>query len=260
MTYRARNIVLAVALAVVAALLTGFYVTNYKRSVQHGEHHVTVLVAAKDITSGTPGEDLHARNFLKSVSVPRRDVVPGAISSPDQVEKLVATQTTYAGEQVSTRRFSSPSNSGVRAQLKGPLRAIAFTGKPTQVLAGTLRTGDHVDVIGNFKVPEDGSNHFSRVILRDLKVLKAPPSPGGAGKLEGNSQELPVMLALTDTQEQKLWWIVNNGDGTQNGWSLALRPQADASDSTEVIEWYKTMILDGLNRFQIRRANNGGLR
>ena len=260
MTYRARNIALAVALAVVAALLTGFYVTNYKRTVQHGEHHVSVLVAAKDISAGTPGEDLRSRHFLKAVSVPRRDVVPGAISSPDQVEKLVATQTTYAGEQVSTRRFSSPSNSGVKAQLKGPLRAVEFTGRPTQVLAGTLKTGDHVDVVGNFKVPEGAQTHFSRVILRDLKVLQAPPTPGATGKLEGSDQELPVMLAVTDTQEQKLWWIVNNGDGTQNGWSLALRPAADASDSTEVIEWYKTLLLDGLNRFQIRRANTGGLR
>ena len=37
MTYRLRNIGIAIALAVVAALLTTFYVTNYKRSVQHGE-------------------------------------------------------------------------------------------------------------------------------------------------------------------------------------------------------------------------------
>jgi hypothetical protein len=45
MTYRVRNIVIAVALAAVAALLTSFYVTSYKRHVQRGEDHVTVLVA-----------------------------------------------------------------------------------------------------------------------------------------------------------------------------------------------------------------------
>ena len=37
MTYRLRNIGIAIVLAVVAALLTTFYVTNYKRSVQHSE-------------------------------------------------------------------------------------------------------------------------------------------------------------------------------------------------------------------------------
>ena len=49
MTYRLRNIGIAIALAVVAALLTTFYVTNYKRSVQHGESKVTVYVASRDI-------------------------------------------------------------------------------------------------------------------------------------------------------------------------------------------------------------------
>ena len=37
MAYRARNILIAVALAAVAALLTSFYVTSYKRHVQRGD-------------------------------------------------------------------------------------------------------------------------------------------------------------------------------------------------------------------------------
>jgi hypothetical protein len=34
MTYRIRNLVVAIGLALVAMMLTLFYVTNYKRSVQ----------------------------------------------------------------------------------------------------------------------------------------------------------------------------------------------------------------------------------
>ncbi len=58
MTYRLRNIGIAIALAVVAALLTTFYVTNYKRSVQHGESKVPVYVASHDIELGTSGSDV----------------------------------------------------------------------------------------------------------------------------------------------------------------------------------------------------------
>jgi Flp pilus assembly protein CpaB len=215
---------------------------------------VSVLVAARDIPAGTSGADLAARHFLNPVSVPRRDVVPGAISDPDQLGKLVATQPTYAGEQVSTRRFSSPSNSGVKAQLKGPLRAVQFSGNGDQVLAGTLKNGDHVDVVANFK-------DFDRVVLRDILVLRAPNGPSKAqSRLEGSSADFPVMLAVTDTQIQKLWYTVNNADGKADGWSLALRPGVNESDSPEVLEWGKTVLLDGLNRYQIRRAANGGLR
>ena len=49
MTYRVRNIGIAVALAVLAAMMISYYVTNYKRHVQHGASDVTVLVATKDI-------------------------------------------------------------------------------------------------------------------------------------------------------------------------------------------------------------------
>jgi Flp pilus assembly protein CpaB len=186
--------------------------------------------------------------------VPRRDVVPGAISNPDQLDKLVAVQPTYAGEQVSTRRFSSPANSGVKAQLKGPLRAVQFSGNSDQVLAGTLKDGDHVDLVADL-------DKFDRVVLRDVLVLRAPDAPSKTGsRLEGSSQQFPVMLAVTDTQIQKLWYTVNNADGKAEGWSLALRPGVNDSDSPEVLEWQKTVLLDGLNRYQLRRALNGGLR
>ncbi|MGE5433886.1 MAG: hypothetical protein ACM3S3_03765, partial [Candidatus Doudnabacteria bacterium] len=122
MTYRVRNIGIAVALAVVAALLTSFYVTNYKRHVQRGEDHVTVLVAKHDIPVGTAGSD--AVGMMSTTEVPRRSVVPGSISSPGEIKSLVASQETFAGEQITTQRFSSVAQTGVEGQLRGSLRAL----------------------------------------------------------------------------------------------------------------------------------------
>ena len=55
MTYRTRNIAIAVGLALVAMLLTLVYVTSYRRSVQHAQATVNVYVAAHDIPAGTAG-------------------------------------------------------------------------------------------------------------------------------------------------------------------------------------------------------------
>ena len=55
MTYRIRNILIAVGLALLAMLLTLFYVTNYKRSVQHSTTGVQIYVAVRDLTAGTAG-------------------------------------------------------------------------------------------------------------------------------------------------------------------------------------------------------------
>jgi pilus assembly protein CpaB len=252
MTYRLRNIGIAIALAVVAALLTTFYVTNYKRSVQHGEQKVPVYVAARDIALGTSGSDVAQGGMLKVEQVPRRAVVPGAISQPNQIDKLVAVEPIYAGEQISTRRFRSVQQQGVQAQLKGNLRAIQVPGSATQVLNGTLKDGDRVDFLGTFLKPETSQNHVSRVVLRNLLVIQAPETNAVESHLSSNPNEgFTVMLAMTDSQAAKFWWVVQNGE-----WTLQLRPVTDPSDSQEGIENSRTVALDGLNARQ--RARAGG--
>src|SRR4249920_2318615 len=189
MTYRIRNIGIAVALAIVAALLTTFYVTNYKRTVQQGEQKVPVYVASHDIGLGTPGSDVAHRNMLRVEHVPRRSVVPGAISQPNQIEKLVAVEPIYAGEQVSTRRFRTSEEQGIRAQLKGNLRAMQVPGSQSQLLGGVLKEGDRVDVVGTWMMPEGLQNHVSRVFLRDLLILQPPDATSVQGKIGSNPNE-----------------------------------------------------------------------
>jgi Flp pilus assembly protein CpaB len=254
MTYRARSIIAAIGLAVLAALFVGFYVTNYKRSVEHSQQHVSVYVAARDIPDGTPGADVASKGYLKQEQVLRQSVVPGAISNPKQIEKLVAGQTTYAGEQISLSRFSNAAVQGVRGFLRGPLRAVQISGDPNQTLAGTLKAGDRVDVVANVKIGSNTTDRReSRIVLRNLRVLKPPPSVDSAARLSnpsgGNS---PVMLAVTDTQVQKLFFVVQNDD-----WTLELRPVVKASDSPESVETLTTIITDGLSSKQLQIARGG---
>ena len=260
MTYRVRNIGIAVALAAVAALLTSFYVTSYKRHVQRGEDQVTVLVAKHDIAEGTPGAE--AARALSSEQVPRRSVVPGAISSRDQIQNLVATQKTFQGEQVSTRRFSPVAERGPRADLKGNLRAMQIQGDVNQTLAGTLRNGDHVDVVATFKyhfANSTSQDNFSatRVVLRDLKVLRAPDGPAPGAKLtNGLQNDFSVMLAVTDQQAQKLNFVTTTTGGNAtsgSGWSLQLRPVVHAADSPESVTTLGTILRDGLSKQQLKR-------
>ena len=65
MTYRVKNITIAVALALVAALLTSFYVTNYQRNVRKDETNVPVWVAARDIPAGTSGAGRSAEGHAR---------------------------------------------------------------------------------------------------------------------------------------------------------------------------------------------------
>jgi Flp pilus assembly protein CpaB len=256
MAYRARNILIAVALAAVAALLTSFYVTSYKRHVQRGEDHVTVLVAKKDIPVGASGADVSGQ--LTSLEVPRRSVVPGAISSADQLAGLVATQPTLQGEQVTTRRFNPRTKVGVRAQLSGTLRAVSLEGDQNQMLAGTVKDGDSVDFVAALKVPGDQDIYFSRVLVRDVKVLQAPAAPPAGSKLTGASNSnFNILLALTDSQAQKIQYLLANAGGTgADRWHLELRPVTHDADSPDHLDSFQSVVTGGLSAAQ--RKTLGG--
>jgi pilus assembly protein CpaB len=255
MTYRARNLFAAIGLAVLAALFVGFYVSNYKRTVEHSQQHVTVFVAARDIPEGTSGADATSKGFLKQEQVLRQSVVPGAISSSKQIGTLVASQAIYAGEQISLTRFSDAATQGIRGVLRGPLRAVQIAGDVNQTLAGTLRVGDRVDIVANVKVGDSSSQlSISRIVLRNIRVLKAPTSTDAGSHLSTTStgSNSPVLLAVSDTQVQKLFYVVKNDD-----WTLELRPVVKATDSPETVETQKTIVLDGLRANQLRIAQGG---
>src|SRR3954453_23327724 len=180
MTERARNIVIAVVLAGVAAVLVGLYVSSYQRHVRSGEEHITVFVATKDIPAGTSGADALSHGMISKNEVVRRAVVPGAITSGDQISALTAAQPIFNGEQITLRRFSQASAQGVHGEIKGTLRAFQVQGDPNQLLAGTIHHGDHVDLVATFKY-KIGDDTFgaTRTVLRNVLVLRA--TQGGSG-------------------------------------------------------------------------------
>jgi len=233
MTYRIRNILIAVGLALVAMMLTLFYVTNYKRSVQKSASNVLVYVAVHDVPAGTSGADIVKSNNLKVETVQRKDVVPGAISNPDQVAGLVASAPLYAGEQVTVRRFSDVAAQGIRSQLKGTMRAVQVAGDPNQLLAGTLQAGDHVDLVANLHLANSAA---TRIVLRDLSVLTGSADT----KLSQSSGSTSVILAVSDTQVQRLFFVLRNAD-----WTLELRPVLNAADSSERIDTLNTVLGGG---------------
>lgn len=236
MTYRIRNILIAIGLALVAMLLTLFYVTNYKRSVQKSTSGVPVYVAVKDLTQGTPGSQIVKEHDLRVETVQQRDVVPGAISSPGDVSGLVLAAPIYAGEQVTLRRFSNVAAQGIRAQLKGTLRAVQIAGDANQLLAGTLQAGDHVDLVANLRTDAQSMQTATKIVLRDLLVL-TPPTDPSLGKVSSTGNSDSAILAVTDTQVQRLFFVMKNAD-----WTLELRPVVGPVDSPDRIDTLNTVL------------------
>ena len=256
MTYRARNILIAVGLAVVAALLTVFYVSNYKSNVRAESETVTVLVAKADIPQGMLGAQVVSQKLLTTQEIPRKAIVNGTISKPEDISGLIAVQPIYIGEQVTARRFGPLEAAGVRDQLRGTYRVMQIKGNDAQILSGVLRPGDHVDFVGSIKFPdESGQKHFSKVVLSDVLVLRTSGEDDAqASVVDPTGGDGWVMLRLTDSQAQKLYFVYANND-----WWLTLRPGLnDATSRSEALISDAVSILgEGLVRSNAKSRLSG---
>jgi hypothetical protein len=117
--------------------------------------------------------------------------------------------------------------------------------------------------VATFKYHRAGSGggdtfYASRVVLRDLKVLRAPEGPAVGSKLtSGLQSNFAVLLAVTDQQAQKLLFTVTQtgtpASANGSGWSLQLRPVLHADDSSESVTTLDSVLRDGLSQSQLTK-------
>ena len=244
---RLRNLALPLALALLAAVLVGIYVVSYRNSVTRGAGLVKVLVAARDIPAGTDGASIAAGGYLASQTVPRRAVAPGSVTSAQPLTSLIAGSEIYKGQQITLRQFAPEAQGGVFAKFSGNERVIVVPGEPSQLLAGTVSDGDRVDVVATTKYHlDDLARAASRVVLRNLLILKAPDGPSSSASVAGQATA-SADIVMTDAQAQTMAWVMKQGD-----WFLALRPTNQPRNSAPTIETIFSFLYGGLPPSQQR--------
>jgi pilus assembly protein CpaB len=237
MTYRTRNIAIAVGLGLTAMVLTLVYVSSYRRSVQHAQATVSVYVAAHDIPARAAGSDLARTHAFKTIMVPRHAVVPGAITNPSQIASLVVAQPLFAGDQVTVKRFANVHAEGIRGQIKGTMRAVQVPGDANQLLAGTLQAGDKIDLVANLRSDPSVQQPETKIVLRNLTVLQAPSQ---TTVVTAGAVAASVILAVSDQQVERLFYVLKNAD-----WTFELRPAFAAKDGPVRVESGMTILHGG---------------
>jgi hypothetical protein len=87
------------------------------------------------------------------------------------------------------------------------------------------------------------------MVLRNLKVLRAPDTPAPGSKLTGSfDQNYSTMLLMTDNQAQKYQWILKGAGVDAVAWHLALRPVVHDADSANHLDTLFSVFLADLKR------------
>lgn len=150
-----RQILIALLLAVTAAAMTYYYISEKEAAIKADVTPIYVLVAKKPIPRGSE----LIREKVSVDEIPGAYVMPGAVSSRNRegIRKLWEKyKSQYAvvdiakGEQILPNKLSSIIPGFASAVQEGQ-RIVAFSFKPASAVGGHLKPGNRVDVIGTFE-------------------------------------------------------------------------------------------------------------
>jgi len=163
-------------IVIVLALLAGFLAMGV---VSKARNTAPCLVASRALPAG-------ARLDEKAVEVreiPAAAILPGAFTSPKEVEGQLLTIPRAPGDQITADMVGSKATASVMAALKPDHRAVAvFVNKATG-LAGMIQTGSRVTAVGiidpqklnlRHSTGEASPGPMSMVVVPGLRVLMVP--------------------------------------------------------------------------------------
>lgn len=162
----AKYFLLAGVVGLAAVFLVHHYISSRVRTpvTPTGQ----LVVAEADIA---PGTALVGR-LLRVATWPRDIIPPRAVTTTKELEGRVAQMPIAKGEPILLSKLAPE---GTAAGLGGLLEpnSLAVTVKTDEVsgVAGFVNPGDRIDVLVEMPGVEGNNEHFSKIILQNLKVL-----------------------------------------------------------------------------------------
>jgi Flp pilus assembly protein CpaB len=218
-----------ITVAAIAAVLGGailvLFLSAYRDSLTGSDGTKKVLVARALIERGSPSDAIASDNMYEVTSVDKADIDDGALTDPDSLKGKITSATIYPGEQITNGDFRGQTDS-LGDQIRGRERAISLPFTKYGGLVGDLKAGDHVDILGLFRIDPEGSGRdrpVARILMQDALVLKAPSGDEVSGAT--GSQKQAIAVRGTDEEATELAFTGEFGIL----W-LALRPKAGAKE------------------------------
>jgi Flp pilus assembly protein CpaB len=172
-------IALGLGAIVLATILLIVYLDRYRARVSGSNAPTQVLVAKRTIPAGTPGTVVTEQLMYGDTTLPKRDVLEGAIADPRFLEGRAAAVQILPGQQITAADFAASASTTVDSQITGPQRALSITIDAVHGSLAQLKSGDNVDVYINHTPP--GATGTQVELFRpNIKLLSVPGPEGGA--------------------------------------------------------------------------------
>ena len=209
-TTRQGTVLLGVIAAVIAAIALLVYLNHYRNSV-NSDQQIKVLVAAKLIQKGTPGDVIRTTSGLYQLrDVPKKQVDSGAIVNPAALAGKVALTDISFGQQLTAADFGAAT--GPTSSFGKNDRGVVIPLGAPQAVAGQIAAGSHVDVwVTTSGQGSSGvSKPIAKLLFQDMRVLNVS---GGNVTLEATPTE-SGQLIFASTNDS-IWLVLRPTIGTK---------------------------------------------
>ena len=218
------SLIIGVILALATVFMVKMYLDQQQVAIQQQAQNqlraaaqTKIIVAKTDIPKGVG----ITANMVAAEAIPEQYIQPKAVTSLERIEGMVTAQPISKGEQVTLNQLlSNQQASGESLAMATPVgkRAISIMVDNISSLAGMMRPGDYVDVIGLISVPvqtADGKTAsqivtvplFQNVLVLAVgQELGTGPAPSSSRYAkEGEKREgAPIITLALSPQEANL--------------------------------------------------------
>jgi pilus assembly protein CpaB len=215
--------VIVFALLVALATSYGVYRLLSGKLATSAAQTTRVLVASRDIPSGTVIQEADLRETDWGGVVPRN-----AVLKKEDIVQRGAIQPIAGGELFIESRLSSKgAGGGLAIRIPEGMRAIAIRVNDVVALAGFATPGQHVDLIimGNPPGASPAVGTQARTILQNIEVLSAGQQIHSDP--QGNPIMVPVINLLVTPEQAEILSLAGNQTAIQ----LALRNPLDKEEA-----------------------------
>jgi pilus assembly protein CpaB len=164
-----KGIIIPAALALLAVLLTFQYIHQKERELGFLAEPLPVLVINRNVPRLTRLD----RTMLTVEQIPRRYVQPGALSAYEDAVDQVTIVPVLQGEQLlGTKLVAYGIETGLAVKIPKGLRAVTIGVTDESGVAGLIKPGDFVDVLGSFEFGgRDKSDMQTFTLYQSVLVL-----------------------------------------------------------------------------------------
>jgi pilus assembly protein CpaB len=204
MSSRGWAIALGIGAIVLAAVLLVVYLDRYRARVGGANAPTPVLVAKQVIKKGTPGAIVQSQVMYEATTLPRKEVVVGAVEEPQALTGRVATTDIFPGQQLTDADFAASVDSGsVASQIVGTQRALSVAIDNVHGSLSQVQAGDFVDVLTSV-------NGETCLFRPNVKVLAIPTTtgPSGTGNLVLQVESRDAVNFAVAADHSQLWFVL----------------------------------------------------